>query len=773
MCSEILTEKGGLRHTSSYCPLTPEELKSPIVLARLNKLDELAVQKFGEPLGVNEGFDPDPTLGDGDEGPTVYDGLPMYEQQVDPTSGKSLKAPDADDTDYDAYDRFLHAELELPYGDNKALAKVIGRKRDKDGNIIGKSDPNPLLDTSVYQVQFLDGAIEEIDANTIATNILSQVDDDGNCVGVIAEIIDHRKGSEAVSEANDSVDHNGKTYRLKTTRGWWLCVQWTDGSSTWERLADMKEAAPLEVANYAVAKGIDKEPAFKWWVHRFIKRSKRVVSKLKQRLACQSYKFGIKVPTTVEEALELDKQNGNTYWIDAIRKEMKNNRKAFKILDEDAPDPVGHKFIKCHMVFDVKMDWTRKARFCAGGHMTDPPASITYASVVSRDSVRIALTLAALNDLNVMTADLQNAYLNADCGEKIWTICGPEFGPELQGRKAIIVKAPYGLKTSAYQWRNCLCEVLREFGWVPSRADPDVWMKPAVKASGDKIYEYLLIYVDDLLVIAIDPKAALDEIGSRFTIKPDSMGEPTQYLGAQVSMYTFEDDPEKVYWAMSSEKYVKEAIRNVQDWVNSNGYELKKSIKTHFPTGYRPKLDTTEELGDEEAQFYMSQVSVLRWAVELGRIDIAVETSLLSSHMAAPRKGHLLAMLHVFAYLMHYPRSKMVFDSARKNIKMRSCDPSAWKDFYYDAKEPIPADMPEPRGKAAQLIAFVDSDHAGDLLIRRSRTGYLIFLNSAPIVWLSKRQLSVETSSFGSEFVALKQCTYVWCSFGWTSSHSL
>ena len=62
--------------------------------------------------------------------------------------------------------------------------------------------------------------------------------------------------------------------------------------------------------------------------------------------------------------------------------------------------------------------------------MTDPPASITYASVVSRDSVRIALTLAALNDLNVMTADLQNAYLNADCGEKIWTICGPEFGPE-------------------------------------------------------------------------------------------------------------------------------------------------------------------------------------------------------------------------------------------------------------------------------------------------------------------------------------------------------
>ena len=79
-----------------------------------------------------------------------------------------------------------------------------------------------------------------------------------------------------------------------------------------------------------------------------------------------------------------------------------------------------------------------------------------------------------------------------------------------------------------------------------------------------------------------------------------------------------------------------------------------------------------------------------------------------------------------------------------------------WTDFYKDAKELIPPDAPEPRGKPVEMTAFVDSDHAGDKLTRRSRTGILIFLNRAPIVWYSKKQGSIETSSFGSEFSAMK-----------------
>lgn len=81
---------------------------------------------------------------------------------------------------------------------------------------------------------------------------------------------------------------------------------------------------------------------------------------------------------------------------------MKNVKPAFRILLDDEKVPVGYQFIKCHMIFDVKMDFTRKARLVAGGHMTEIPASLTYSSVVSRDSVRIAFLIAALNDLEVL-----------------------------------------------------------------------------------------------------------------------------------------------------------------------------------------------------------------------------------------------------------------------------------------------------------------------------------------------------------------------------------
>ena len=93
-------------------------------------------------------------------------------------------------------------------------------------------------------------------------------------------------------------------------------------------------------------------------------------------------KFGAKVPLTVEEALALDKQNKNTLWHDAIEKEMNNSRISVEVLDKDAFVPVGYTEIMCHLVLDIKMDLTRKSRYVAGGHLTDPPSSMTYASVV-------------------------------------------------------------------------------------------------------------------------------------------------------------------------------------------------------------------------------------------------------------------------------------------------------------------------------------------------------------------------------------------------------
>jgi hypothetical protein len=89
---------------------------------------------------------------------------------------------------------------------------------------------------------------------------------------------------------------------------------------------------------------------------------------------------------------------------------------------------IGYTEIKCHIIFDIKMDFTRKARFVAGGHLTEAPTSITYSTVVSRDSVRLAFLIAGLNNLDVMACDIGNAYLNAPCREKIWFLGGGEAG---------------------------------------------------------------------------------------------------------------------------------------------------------------------------------------------------------------------------------------------------------------------------------------------------------------------------------------------------------
>jgi hypothetical protein len=135
----------------------------------------------------------------------------------------------------------------------------------------------------------------------------------------------------------------------------------------------------VEVAEYAVANKLVSEPAFKWWVPYTIKKKERIISKIKTRYLQRDQKFGILIPKTVKEALKIDEETGTTYWADAIKKEMGGNIiPALRILEEGEAAPVRSKEIPCHIVFDVKMDFTRKARFVAGGHVNEPPSSQTY-----------------------------------------------------------------------------------------------------------------------------------------------------------------------------------------------------------------------------------------------------------------------------------------------------------------------------------------------------------------------------------------------------------
>ena len=166
---------------------------------------------------------------------------------------------------------------------------------------------------------------------------------------------------------------------------------------------------------------------------------------------------------------------------------------------------------------------------------------------------------------------------------------------------------------------------------------------------------------------------------------------------------------------MGSEQYVKEALRNVEDWLSERGAKLKPKMTCVLPSGYRPELDVTPELDNDDANYYMLMIGILVWAVELGRIDIATETSMMSAFRVAPRQGHMDAVMHMFGYLKSHDRSRIAFDAATLDHNDYVESPY-WKDFYGDVKEDVPPNAPEPRGKPVQSTAFIDADHAGDLL---------------------------------------------------------
>jgi hypothetical protein len=172
------------------------------------------------------------------------------------------------------------------------------------------------------------------------------------------------------------------------------------------------------------------------------------------------------------------------------------------------------------MIFDVKMeDFRRKVRFVAGGHTTDTSHKMTYASVVSRDSVRIALTLLAINDVDVKMADIENAYLKATITEKVWNVLGPEFGDDA-GKHALIVRFLCGLKSAGATFRNHLAECMNNLGWNPCRADRDLWVKAETRPDDGVLYwAYILIYVDDILCVHHGPGDPLEKLDEYFKMK--------------------------------------------------------------------------------------------------------------------------------------------------------------------------------------------------------------------------------------------------------------
>lgn len=763
MCYYVIKQNGQVISRTSVQCVTNLELQTDEVKALVKQVDDGIQDRLKDDRHeVVEGAKEQPIDWRGFDLSTDEDFIAEFQKVVDSEhipevdTGMNEYEPDA------GHDNYINIEIALPTEthNDPQLGKVTKRRKGMDGKPLGIPHDNPLLDTRQYDVEFQDGSIRAFTANQIAENMFAQVDEHGRRYILMNEIIDHRKNADAVPIQDAFLtDKAGRKHQRKTTKGWELLVSWKDGTSNWIKLKDVKEDFPVQTAEYAHANKISMEPAFVWWVPHVLTHRKRIIAKVKTKYWQRTHRFGIRIPKTVSEAIKIDKENNNTYWRDAITQEMKNIRQGFRVWDDDtAKIPKNYQQIKCHIIFDVKPaeNFRRKARFVADGNRTDVPPVLTYSSVVSRDSVRIALLMAALNGLDIASCDIQNAYLTADCREKIWFIAGPEFGDEA-GLAMIVEKALYGLKTSGAAFRSLLANTLYDSGFRPTRGDPDVHIRAAVRPDGKEYYEMMLCYVDDVMCVSHRAQEVLKEVvQTQFKLKNNAIAPPQMYLGAQLSE---RDISGCKCWTITSTKYVESIVKNLETRLKEEGKQLPTRCDTPIRSGYRPEIDATEELVGDQITMYQELIGELRWAVELGRIDLNLEVSLMSSYLANPREGHLEQVIHIFGYLKKVPKKSIAMDPRSPAIDQSRFVKHDWEDFYRDAREPIPEDLPSPRGCPVSIHCFVDASHADNRANRRSQTGILLFVNRAPILYYSKRQNTVESSTFGSEFVALKTAT--------------
>ena len=266
-------------------------------------------------------------------------------------------------------------------------------------------------------------------------------------------------------------------------------VEWESGEVTYEPLTLISKDDPTTCAVYAKKHDLLDTTGWKH-LKRYAKTSKRLIravkqSRIRQGRASARYQHGFQVPKDYNDAIRLDKENSNTHWQDAMDLELTqiHEYKVFKDTGKaqfhngKVVRPDSFQKIRVHFVYAVKHDGRFKARLVADGHLTKEPVESIFSGVVSLRSLRMVIFLSQLNDLEIWGADVGNAYLEAYTDEKLCIIAGPEF-KELQGHLLIMIKALYRTRSGGARWHDRLFDILQELNCKPSKADPDVWMRP-------------------------------------------------------------------------------------------------------------------------------------------------------------------------------------------------------------------------------------------------------------------------------------------------------
>ena len=245
----------------------------------------------------------------------------------------------------------------------------------------------------------------------------------------------------------------------------------------------------------------------------------------------------------------------------------------------------------------------------------------------------------------------------------------------------------------------------------------------------------------------------MEELQKTYHMK--GVGKPQYYLGGDILELGPEWEKENVSTAFSAETYIRNALPRL---AKACKVEQFSKAKVPISDSYHPELDESPLLDAENITLYKSLIGSANWIVTLGRFDIAYSVSTFARYSMAPREGHLENLKKLFGCLRDNANGKLLIDIADAPGREQAMitKNQIWTEFYPDATEELPEDMLEVMGRTCSLTCYVDSDHARDKLTRRSVTGIILLLNNTPIVWTSKRQGTVETSTYGTELIATR-----------------
>jgi hypothetical protein len=344
-----------------------------------------------------------------------------------------------------------------------------------------------------------------------------------------------------------------------------------------------------------------------------------------------------------------------------------------------------------------------------------------------------------------MVGDISSAYLEAKTKEKVCFTAGPEFG-KYEGHTFIIHKALYGLRTSGANWHQRFADTLRDLGYWPCKADNDVWLKDC-----GTHYEYICVYVDDIMHMSLNPQAFFDSLKDTYGYKLAGVGEPSYHLGGNF----YRDEDGTLAWGAQS--YIKKMLLS-----SAKLFDLPpKEFSSPMDEGDHPELDLTPELDSNGIRLYQSLIGALQWAVTLGRFDIFVGVATMSSFRVAPRQGHLERLKRIYGYLKRNSDGAIRFRTGIPDHESRNTPQQYdWINSVYGPnKEELPPDMPTPKGKPMRTTTYEDANLVHCLATGRSMSGIIHLLNQTPIQWFCKKQNVVETATYGSEFMVARQAT--------------